>query len=143
LRRVEIEKERAMKEESVELVRAAYAAYARGDVAGMLEYVDPDLEWTFLDPSEEDPQPRVCHGREELETALGRQSRQGLTSELEQVVGHGDRVMVILHTPGLDEFRARKAADRNYTVVTVRDGRIAALRACRDRAEAQAMVESG
>ena len=29
------------------LVRAAYEAYGRGDVDGMLEVVDPDLTWDF------------------------------------------------------------------------------------------------
>lgn len=34
----------------------------------------------------------------------------------------------------------RKANDRNYRVLTVREGRIVALRDCRDRAEALAIV---
>jgi ketosteroid isomerase-like protein len=51
--------------ESLDLIRWAYEAYARGDITTMLEAVDPDLEWTFLDPSIEEPEPRVCHGRHE------------------------------------------------------------------------------
>jgi hypothetical protein len=38
----------------------------------MLELVDPDLEWTYMDPSLEDPEPQVCRGRHELESALER-----------------------------------------------------------------------
>lgn len=45
---------------SAELIRTAYQAYARGDVVAMLDYVDPDLEWTYLDPSAENPEPEVC-----------------------------------------------------------------------------------
>ena len=127
-----------MSKENVDLIRSAYEAYSRGDVATMLEFVDPDLEWTYLDPSLEDPEPQVCHGRHELETALERQAERGLKAELEEVVASGDRVMVVVRTPGVDLFRLRKGEDRNYAVFTVREGRIVALRDCRDRAEAMA-----
>ena len=46
------------------LVREAYEAYGRGDVAGMLEFVDPELEWTYLNPAFENPEPETCHGLE-------------------------------------------------------------------------------
>jgi ketosteroid isomerase-like protein len=105
--------------------------------------VDPDLEWTFLDPGQEDPQPQVCHGREELEKALQRQADLGLRSELEAVVAAGDRVMLVMRTPGVDEHRLRQADDRTYDVVTVRDGVIVGLQACRDRGEARALAGIG
>jgi len=129
-----------MSNENVELVRTAYEAYARGDTATMLGFVDPDLEWTYLDPSLEDPEPQTCHGRHELEEALGRRDERGLRAELEEVIGNGDRVMVVVRTPGLDAHRARHADDRNFDVLTVRDGRIVALRGCRDRNEALAVA---
>jgi ketosteroid isomerase-like protein len=129
-----------MPNRSVDVVRDAYEAYARGDVTTMLGFVDPDLEWTFLDPSVEDPEPQVCHGRHELEHALARRARQGLQTELEEVAGSGDLVMVVTRTPGVDAQRARAADDGNYDVVTVREGRIVALRACRNRNEALAIA---
>jgi ketosteroid isomerase-like protein len=129
-----------MSSDNVDLVRSMYEAYARGDMATMLLFVDPDLEWTFLDPSLEDPEPDVCHGRHELETALERLSERGLKAELEEVVGQGDRVMVVVRMPGMDSFRVRKGDDRNYTVLTVREGRIVALRDCRNRDEASAVA---
>ena len=125
-----------MANENVEAVRTAYEAYVRGDRSALLDLVDPDLEWTYLDPGLEEPAPQVCRGRHEVEAALERQAERGLRSELEEVVGNGDRVMVAVRTPGVDAYRARPANDRNYDVLTLRDGRIVALRACRDRAEA-------
>jgi len=125
-----------MSNENVELIRRAYDAYARGDLTTMLEVVDPDLEWTYLDPGLEDPQPEVCHGRHELQSALQRQAERGLRAQLEEVVGRGDRVMVVVRTPGVDAYRVRQADDRNYDVFTLREGRIVALRACHDRQEA-------
>ncbi len=122
------------------LIRSAYEAYTRSDVPGMLDLVDPDLEWTYLDPSFEDPEPQVCRGRHELQAVLERQAQRGLKVEVEEVVGNGDLVMVVVRTPGINAYRVRKAEDRNYAVFTVRDGRIVALRDCRDRAEALAVT---
>ena len=118
------------------IIRSAYQAYADGDVARMLEFVDPDLESTYLDPAVEDPQPEICHGRGELQTALLHLQDRGLRSYLEEVRGPRDRIMVEVHTPGIDEYRARKADDRNYNVLTVQRGQVVAIQDCRDRREA-------
>jgi len=122
------------------IVREAFLAYERGDVARMMDFVDPDLEWTYLDPAHEDPQPQTCRGREELEKALRRHADLGLRAELEAVVASGDRVMLVMRTPGVDEYMHRQADDRTYDVVTVRDGLIVGLQACRDRGEARSLA---
>ena len=72
--------------------------------------------------------------------ALERQAQRGLKVELEEVVATGDRDMVVVRIPGIDAYRARKANDRNYAVLTVRQGSIVALRDCRDRDEARAVI---
>jgi ketosteroid isomerase-like protein len=122
--------------DNVALIEGAYERYANGDLAAILDLVDPDLEWTYLDPAEADPAPQVCHGRHELEHALERRRRQGLPSQLEEVIGRGDQVIVVTRTPGLDAVRARQAGDRNVDVLTVRAGRVVALRSYRNRDEA-------
>jgi hypothetical protein len=71
----------------------------RGDVVHLLDFVDPDLEWTYLDPSLDDPEPQTCHGRGELETALQRQAERGLQAHLEEVNGSDDKMMVVVHPP--------------------------------------------
>jgi ketosteroid isomerase-like protein len=125
------------------LVREAWAAYAQGDFDGLMEHIDPDLTWTFLDPSQPDPEPDTCHGREQLRTALRRQAAHGLTAQIEEVTGNGDRVLLVLHSPGLDRFRAWTADDRTYLVATVTGGLVTVLRACRGRAEARAAAGLG
>jgi ketosteroid isomerase-like protein len=125
------------------IVREAFLAYDRGDVARVMDFVDPDLAWTYLDPSQDNPQPQTRHGREELEKALRRQADRGLRAELEAVVAAGDRVMLVMRTPGIDEYRHRQADDRTYDVLTVRDGLIVGLHACRDRGEARALAGIG
>jgi ketosteroid isomerase-like protein len=125
-----------MSNENAELIRRAYQAYANDDLTGMLELVDPELEWTYLDPVLEHPTPQVCHGRQELEQVLGHWAEHGLRAELEEVTGSGELVMVGVRTPGIDAHYGRPGDDRAYSVFTVRDGRIVALRDCRDRQEA-------
>jgi ketosteroid isomerase-like protein len=118
------------------LVREAYEAYGRGDVAGMLEFVDPELEWTYLNPAFENPEPETCHGRDQLQLALERQAGRGLASQIEEIVASGDKVMVVIRTPGIDRVRVRQVEDRNYLVLTLGQERIIRMRACRDRDEA-------
>jgi ketosteroid isomerase-like protein len=129
-----------MQSDNVAIVRTAYEAYARGDLETMLAFVDPDLEWTYLDPSLEAPEPQVCHGRVELENALVRWAEHGFHAELEEIAGDADRVMVCVRTPGIADHRKREGDERSYVVLTVRDGQIVALRDCRDRDEARALA---
>jgi ketosteroid isomerase-like protein len=128
------------------IVREAFLAYDRGDVAAMMDFVDPDLEWTYLDPGAgpaEDRQPRTRRGRGELEKALRRLEEQGLRVELEHVIAAGEKVVLMMRTPGIDRYRHRDADDRTYDVVTVRDGLIVELRTCRDRGEALSLAGIG
>ena len=129
-----------MVESAEQVARQAYAGFASGDVTKVLDLVDDNLEWTFLDPSDPDPKPSVCHGRDQLAHWMGRGSAWKLGAELEEVVANGDRVLVVTHSPGLDEVQARKTGDLNFHVLTVRDGKIVALRACRSRDEALGFI---
>ena len=45
------------------IVREAFLAYDRGDVTRMMDFVDPDVDWTYLDSGPEGPRPRICRGR--------------------------------------------------------------------------------
>jgi ketosteroid isomerase-like protein len=132
-----------MSEENEALVRSAYDAYGQGDVTKLLELVHPDLEWTYLDPGSDNPLPQVCHGRDQLARALGRQADRGESSELEEIVCCGDKVMVAVHTPGADQHRAWPGNDRNYLVLTLRQGQVVAMRAFRDPDEARSFTSEG
>jgi ketosteroid isomerase-like protein len=123
-----------------QIARRAYAAFAEGEIASVLDLVDPDLEWTFLDPSVPNPEPAVCHGRDQLAYWIGRGSGWGLPADLEEVIANGDQVLLATRSPGIDQMRARSTGDRNFHVLTIRDGKITALRACRDRSEAISLV---
>ena len=109
----------------------------------LLELVHPHLEWTYLDPRFEDPQPQICHGREELAQALSQQTGRGIVSEVEEIASSGDKVMVAVRTPGADQRRAWQVEDRSYLVVTLAQGRIVAMRNFRDRGEARSFAGLG
>jgi ketosteroid isomerase-like protein len=125
-----------MANENADLIRRAYQAYASGDLPAMPELVDPDLEWTYLDPTLEHPIPQVCHGRHELEQVLRSWAEHGVRVELEEVISSGELVVVGVRTPGVDAHHGWQRGDRAYSVFTVREGRVVALRDCRDRQEA-------
>jgi ketosteroid isomerase-like protein len=122
------------------IVREAFRAYERGDVSGMMGYVDPELEWTYLEPGTEDPQLQTRRGREQLEKALRMQADQKLRSELEQVIANGEKVILVMRTPGISRYRPWYDDDRTYDVVTVRDELIVRLQACLDRSEARSLA---
>ncbi len=129
-----------MVDDAEQVARQAYAGFAAGDPAAVLSLVAEDLEWTFLDPSDPDPEPAVCRGRDQMAYWMGRGSGWKLRAELEEVVANGARVLVVTRSPGIDAIRARQTGDLNFHVLTVRDGKIVALRACRDRDEALGLV---
>ena len=126
-----------MPRDNVELIRRAYEAYSQDDLQTMLGFVDPDVEWTYLDPNLSQPKPQVCRGRQEVEALLRQWAEHGLKAELEEVTEAGERgVMVASRIPGLGASFGRPGEDQAYTVLTVRRGRIVAMRDCRDRQDA-------
>lgn len=129
-----------MVDDAEQVARQAFAGFAAGDTTAVLNLVDEDLEWTFLDPTVPDPEPAVCRGRDQLAYWMGRDNGWKLRAELEEVVANGERVLIVTRSPGIDAFRARKTGDFNFHVLTVRNGRVVALRACRDRDEALEFV---
>ena len=90
-------------------LRAAYVAYAGGQVESLVELFSPDLEWTYLDPETQDPEPQICRGREELRKGLRRLADRGLKTDLEEVIVNGASLVVVVHIPGVDRFRERHA----------------------------------
>jgi len=129
-----------MPEDADDLIRRAYDAYGRGDLTTMLELIDQDLEWTYLDPAFEHPEPQVCHGRDELAAALRGQQRRGLRSarggHRQRRSGRGRGANAgVGRPPGVEGGRSKLRRHQ-------RDGRIVALRACHDREEALAVLGS-
>jgi ketosteroid isomerase-like protein len=125
-----------MPEPSEAVVRGAWDAYRAGDMSALLALVHPDLEWTYLDPAFARPRAADLPRRGQLAQALKRGQVRALTWDIEELAAHGDQVMLVLHARGVDQQRVRQAGDRNYLVLTVWQGQIAAMGAYGDGAEA-------
>jgi ketosteroid isomerase-like protein len=74
---------------------------------------------------------------------LGHQADRSVNSELEEIDSCGDKVMVAVRTPGADQHRAWQGNDRNYLVLTLRQGQVVAMRAFRDLAAARSFTSEG
>ena len=106
-----------MAESNLELARRGFDAALRGDLDAIAELLDPEVSWHGGDPSA----PGACHSRSEA-LAFMRQSQviRGGRFELVDVVGAGDKVVVIMRPPSDGDEPA--AAVANLT--TFRDGKV-------------------
>ena len=109
-----------MSESNVELARRGFAAALRGDPERIGELLDPAVRWHGGDP----PPPGACHNRDEA-LAFLRQSDviRGGRFELVDVVGAGDRVVIVMRPPSDSGDPAPAVA----TVATFREGRVIEL----------------
>ena len=123
------------REQAIRILRNAYAAFNRGDIAAAVSQLDPQIDWT--EPLEF-PGGRSYHGREEVAGYLT-QSRANWaegSSEPEQFIPAGDRIVVFVHA----RFRLNGSSDwhevRLADVYTFRQRTPVSMRAFADRQEA-------
>jgi hypothetical protein len=126
------------KQQSAEMIaalRAAYAAFNRGDMDAAVASLDPAIEWS---EPQDFPGGGTYHGREGAKRYLT-QSRAAwaeVNSEPERFVIAGNRIVVFVHArvrpKGRDEFQEVDLAD----VYTFRDGKAVQMRAFADRQQA-------
>ena len=99
----------------MELARRGYEAALRGDLDVVREFLDPAVKWHGGDPSD----PTACHNREQALAAM----RQAFTGqgigELIEVLGTGEKVVIIIRPPSEDGEQAPPIANLS----TFRDGR--------------------
>jgi ketosteroid isomerase-like protein len=103
-------------ESNVELARRGYDAAVRGDfdvIAGLLA---PDVRWHGGDPDA----PGACHDRREALEVMRRALGRNPLAELVDVVGQGDKVVVVLSVPG----RGGEPGARVANLSTFRDGKV-------------------
>jgi ketosteroid isomerase-like protein len=122
-------------EEMIATLRAAYAAFNRGDIDAAVASFDPDIEWS---EPQEFPGGGTYQGREGAKRYLA-QSRAAwaeVNSEPERFVIAGNRIVVLVHArvrpKGGGEFQEVDLAD----VYTFRDGKAVQMRAFADRQQA-------
>ncbi len=119
-----------MTQANVELVMRGYWAFVAGDLDAVAELLDPEIEWTSVEPGFSD-------GREDVLQILAERFRDGYRIELERCIAVGDDVAVAFRASGVerDEADDRPLQTRRYftvgrysAVVTIHDGRVVAVR---------------
>ena len=83
-------------EQRIAILRAAYAAFNRGDIDAAVQYLDPNIDWT--EPTEF-PGGGSYRGREGAKQYLtnSRASVAEVISEPEQFIPAGDRIVVFVY----------------------------------------------
>jgi uncharacterized protein len=127
--------ESPQRQQRIAALRAAYAAFNRGDMDAAVESLDPQIEWS--EPAQF-PGGGTYHGRDGAKQYLS-QSRAAwaeVISEPEEFLPPGDRIVVFVHA-GLrpknrNEWRDVRLAD----VYTFRNDKAIQMRAFADRQEA-------
>jgi ketosteroid isomerase-like protein len=114
--------ETAEQEQAIIVLRDAYAAFNRGDIAAAVAQLDPKIEWT--EPAEF-PGGGSYHGQAGVTTYLT-QSRAAwaeVISEPERFIPAGDRIVVFVHArvrpKNSNEWQDVRLAD----VYTFRNGK--------------------
>lgn len=120
--------------ENKRLVLDFYEAGARGDMDACFAMLADDIVWTNIGSTKFSG---TYTGRQQLaENLLGPlfgQLKAGIASEVEQLVAEGDTV--VAQTAGTAETLDGKPYNNTYCqVITVRDGRIAAVKEYMDTA---------
>jgi ketosteroid isomerase-like protein len=102
----------------IELLRRAWAAFARGDLDAATDFLDPQVRWYGAgEPDAEGS----CHNRDDALAFIRRALAQGMTAEPLDFRDAGHRVVVILQSHAPPE---RGEREPHGQVVTVRDGRV-------------------
>jgi ketosteroid isomerase-like protein len=105
-----------MAETNVELARRGYEAALRGDLDAIRTLLDAHVKWHGGDPSA----PGSCHNRDQaLEFMRQALSRRGV-GELVDVIGAGDKVVVVIRPPVEEGGQADPVAN----LTTFRDGKV-------------------
>jgi uncharacterized protein len=128
---------------NVGLIKGAYAAFARGDLAAVLAIFDPKIAW-----SEASGFPTVggTHvGPQAVAAVLGRVAAEwdGLTVTPDQYVSEGDTVIALGETQGRHRATGKYFRSRFAHEWRLSNGRITEWRAHIDTALAQMAAKGG
>ena len=133
-----------MSEQNVELARRGYEALVRGDLDTVAELFAPDLSWRWWQPG-----PWDCHNREEAMTVIRERIEQRAIGELQEIIDvDEERIIVVMRRspdaePSYAEMGVPEGHDETANLLTIRGGKVVAMRDYTTKAEALAAVSDG
>jgi ketosteroid isomerase-like protein len=122
-------------EQAIRVLREAYAAFNRGDIAAAVAQLDPQIDWT--EPAEF-PGGGTYRGQDGVAAYLT-QSRAAwaeVNSEPERFIPADDRIVVFVHARVRPKDSTGWQEVRLADVYTFRNGKAVSMRAFADRQEA-------
>ena len=108
-----------MSARDVELLRRAWAAFARGDLTGVTEILDPNVRWYGAEGPDAE---NSCRNRHDALAFIQQALADGVTAEPLDFRDAGDRIVVILQTHTPPEWGEQP--EPHGELVTVRDGKV-------------------
>ena len=121
-----------MSQDNVEIMRAAYEAFDRGDPVALFELLAPDIEWQAI----EDPVAK--HGVEGVLESVGSwfQVWDDFHIEAEEFIDGGEHVIAVVMERGRVAGSDEQVNQRFFQVWTIRDGKIVAFREYKTKRDA-------
>jgi len=108
-----------MTRSDVELLRRAWAAFARGDVEAATAALDPHVRWYAAgEPDGEGS----CASRADAAAFLRRALADGVTADLLDVRDAGDRLVAVMHTHAPPEWE--RSPEPHGEIITIREGKV-------------------
>jgi len=116
-----------MSQENVEVVKVAYEAFARDGLDGFMEYFTDDVEYRVV-PGAPDGSLSPLHGQDAVRAWLQDwiDMFDGFWQQLVEVIdAGGDTVFTAERFGGRARLSGVEADSPNWTIFTIRDGKIA------------------
>ena len=124
-----------MSQENVEIARAGYKAFNRGDIDGLLDLCAPDIEWRDFAAIDSETVTGKAAIRAYFETVM--EAWEEIRREPQEIIDlGGDRVLVVAHLTGRGKGSGIEVDARGADLLTFGGGRLVCWMAYADRAEA-------
>jgi len=124
-----------MSQENIELMRTGYEAAARGDIASVLELMDPEVE---VHDRPEAPDAATYRGHEGVMAAfsINFETFDDFSFVPERFFDAGEKIVVVLEIIGRGKSSGVPVEERIAHLWTLRDGRAVELRVFSDPGDA-------
>lgn len=112
-------------QDNLQRVQDAYAAFGRGDIAGVMRDIADDIEWVIPGPADI-PFAGTVRGKQALQGWFGTlaQSLSFQRFEPYEFIGRGDKVVALVRTEATAQATSRRVTNELAHVFTYRDGKL-------------------
>lgn len=121
-----------MSHENVEIVRSGHERMLEAGVAGILDLLDPDVEWRAA----QDSRSHRGHAGVERSVSSWFEVWDDYEFEIEELTDAGDDVLVVISSRARGKGSGVRVEHRYYRVCTVRNGKIVRMIEYAKRSEA-------